>query len=1133
MALAVAMVACQAAVKSPASVKKDIADLTFGVGAGAQTVEKLSSFFNVTNATFTAASDNEKVATAKIAGEVLTVTPVGPGSANVTVTAKGDEGEASQSIKVTVAAPEPPPANNAPTVRTIPNEALMVGETESVTLSKYADDPEGNALTYSASSSNDAVATASVAGAELTITAVAVGTATITVTVSDGTNSVDRDFDVEVTATPPVDPPVDPGPPNERPEQTLIDDIDDMRREGTRELDLSDYYDDPDGDALTYTATSRAEMVATVSVSGSMLTITGVGVGMAKITVTATDGTDEARQTFTVTVGSQAPVVDASLPTSFPLGLADATKVLNLAKYYDDPESNALTFTADSSDDNVATVTDPDAMSMITITAVGPGSATITVTAADSDNDPVSLEFFVTVSKPDVDNERPVVLASMVEDKDLHVGDTADLTLSMYFMDPDPGDTLGYTAVSDAPAVATVTDPDADSMITITAVSVGGATITITATDSQGESATATFEVSVTEVPNTPPKRSGIDAPEVTLVLEDDPTWTRDVSGYFEDADGDTLTYTAESSAPNNATESVSGSTVTITAVSDGTATITVTASDGNGGSVDLEIAVTVNPPPNKPPRLTPGRSAPDVDLVLVDDPSWARDMSGYFEDADGDELAYDAKSSDPTIATASESGSTVTITAVAVGSATITVTADDGEDSVALIIYVTVKPAPVTPTANKPPELTEMLPNLRIQIVDATPLADDTDDDTDDTDDDRGADAVDNKEIDLSEYFEDPDGALLFYKVTKTEDPDDDDNTPVIDLHSVAATAPGATTPAAASGDAPDGTDDDDTVVIIEPRNPGTATVMVTVTDIHGATTTEDFVVEVFPSDANTGPSLAGTLATLTVGLVDAAGTEDNVRMLTIDEERTVIDDEDFDQHFTDLNFNSGDVLTISVKYFANGVDAEAAANPDTDELDADEVGVKAYPSDWTWGGDPNEDFTLTLTGLRGTDNTSGTATERGHVVALVATDTFGESVARVFRVMVNNPPKAEGAQASANPPTDPLTLGDEDDYEDLTWDGLADAGNNERTVTLVASNSGYFHDPDAEDTLTCRYITSPKSDEDAPADIALDTYALTIQPDASEGDMTVTVTCEDTFDQEASDTLRIGVDGKTFSRS
>ena len=59
-------------------------------------------------------------------------------------------------------------------------------------------------------------------------------------------------------------------------------------------------------------------------------------------------------------------------------------------------------------------------------------------------------------------------------------------------------------------------------------------------------------------------------------------TDTRDVSSRFTDPDGDTLNYTARSSAHRVATIGVSGSVVTVTAVAAGRATITVTATDND-----------------------------------------------------------------------------------------------------------------------------------------------------------------------------------------------------------------------------------------------------------------------------------------------------------------------------------------------------------------------------------------------------------------------------------------------------------------------------------------------------------------------------------------------------------------------
>ena len=54
-------------------------------------------------------------------------------------------------------------------------------------------------------------------------------------------------------------------------------------------VDLSMHFTDADDDALTYTADSSDEAVATVSVEGSMLTITPMAAGMTTITVKATD----------------------------------------------------------------------------------------------------------------------------------------------------------------------------------------------------------------------------------------------------------------------------------------------------------------------------------------------------------------------------------------------------------------------------------------------------------------------------------------------------------------------------------------------------------------------------------------------------------------------------------------------------------------------------------------------------------------------------------------------------------------------------------------------------------------------------------------------------------------------------
>ena len=65
------------------------------------------------------------------------------------------------------------------------------------------------------------------------------------------------------------------------------------------------------------------------------------------------------------------------------------------------------------------------------------------------------------------------------------------------------------------------------------------------------------------------------------------------VSGFFNDPDGDTLTYTANSSNDSVATvRSTSGSRVAINAVAVGSATITVTASDGSRFNSNCRLTV-------------------------------------------------------------------------------------------------------------------------------------------------------------------------------------------------------------------------------------------------------------------------------------------------------------------------------------------------------------------------------------------------------------------------------------------------------------------------------------------------------------------------------------------------------------
>ena len=72
---------------------------------------------------------------------------------------------------------------------------------------------------------------------------------------------------------------------------STIADVNGLKAGSTRDISLTEVFDDVDGESLTVTAESSAETVATVSVAtdGSKLTLTGVSEGTATIMVTARD----------------------------------------------------------------------------------------------------------------------------------------------------------------------------------------------------------------------------------------------------------------------------------------------------------------------------------------------------------------------------------------------------------------------------------------------------------------------------------------------------------------------------------------------------------------------------------------------------------------------------------------------------------------------------------------------------------------------------------------------------------------------------------------------------------------------------------------------------------------------------
>ena len=264
----------------------------------------------------------------------------------------------------TITPPPPPPPNQAPTaVGSIAAQTVAAGESVTVNVSSNFNDPDGDALTYTATTSDAGVATASVAGSNVTIAGVAAGTATITVTARDpdgATVTQSISVTVEVANQAPV----------------AMGSLGELSFDqgGEVTVHVAENFSDPDGDALVYTATSSDTMVVTVTASEATVVVVGVTAGSATVTVTATDpGGLSATQDMAVMIlpGNQAPVAMGSLgELSFDQG---GEVTVHVAEYFRDPDGDALVYTATSSDTMVVTVTASEAT--VVVVGVAAGSA--------------------------------------------------------------------------------------------------------------------------------------------------------------------------------------------------------------------------------------------------------------------------------------------------------------------------------------------------------------------------------------------------------------------------------------------------------------------------------------------------------------------------------------------------------------------------------------------------------------------------------------------------------------------------------------------------------------------------------------------------------------------------------------
>ena len=293
---------------------------------------------------------------------------------------------------------------------------------------------------------------------------------------------------------------------------------------------------------------------------------------------------------------NQAPVVSSEIPDISDLQ-PEEIRTISLEDVFSDVDGHSFWVSASSSDHGVAlsyaAVNNLYSQRLLYVEGVQAGTATITVTAGDYNGYEVSDSFDVTVALPP--NNAPTVASAIADIGSLPIGTSQEVTLTGVFSDAD-NDTLTLSASSSATAVATASIATDGSKLTVTGVAEGTATITVTAQDSDGNSVSDAFDVTVPGANQAPTVASAISD---TTIVNTSGTKRVPLSGVFTDADADSLTIKAETSAAGVATVSVAAdySSLTVTAKSRGTATITVTASDGTAEVSDT-FTVTVKAAP-------------------------------------------------------------------------------------------------------------------------------------------------------------------------------------------------------------------------------------------------------------------------------------------------------------------------------------------------------------------------------------------------------------------------------------------------------------------------------------------------------------------------------------------------------
>jgi len=466
---------------------------------------------------------------------------------------------------------------------------------------------------------------------------------------------------------------------------------------------VSQHFNDVDGDVLTFTATPTTNITVTINQTTGIATFTPDANwnGVETVQIIATDPSLETAisNVFSLNV---TPVNDAPVIVPFPVisfNEDSFNDTLDLDDYATDIENDAITWTF-SGNNSVHPEILAGNIVNFTADADWNGNENITFTANDSMNTTSENLTVVVLPVNDAPN-----LTSAIPDQTWDEDNDLTLNLSQYFSDVD-GDILTFTNLT-APENITLTFSGENVTLTPLGEWSGNTSLQLQASDGLLTADSNVFNLTVNSINDAPNLTSAI--PDITFD-EDSFNDTLNLSDYFSDVDSPVLIFSSGIN-DNNITISINQSTgiANFTAAPNwsGSTVATFIANDSELTAISNPVTVTVNPV-NDP--LAWNTQLPNQTLEEDFASTLLTNLSSYISDVDNSSFIFSVVQENTSEVDCEASGDNLTVASVQDwnGMASCTIEASDGEfteNSTFTINVSAVNDAPVWDNTNSRPE--------------------------------------------------------------------------------------------------------------------------------------------------------------------------------------------------------------------------------------------------------------------------------------------------------------------------------------------------------------------------------------------------------------------------------------------